>query len=194
MRKITFLKLLTISLIIISCNKHKEPTDNVYIDKKEKSNVDNLLDDKRQKEIADTKFFIENEYKSIPDENGVVQNYTIERSDITKDLKFDSKEVKCSESNYHIYSYITTVKFKLLINGETYGEYDFPGYHLECYYNGSMNYGRDFTFFPELQDEEEKKKIITSWTGQNFGCGEETNNLLIKSSSQALYDCGMLVQ
>jgi hypothetical protein len=184
--------LLSIAFITVCCKQNEIANkDNQQSDLTETS----ATNSKRQKEIEDTKYFIENEYSNnIIDENGIKQNYKVEKTNLSKELKYDSKDVACATSKYRIYSYTSIIRYKLSINGELYGEYDFPSYQIECFLDGSMNYGRNILYSPELNSEEEKKQFISSLTGQNFGCGEETNNRLIQSCVESLQACGMLTK
>jgi hypothetical protein len=115
--------LLSIAFLTVCC-KQNDNKDNQQSDLAETSTTN----PKRQKEIEDTKYFIKNEHENIVDNNGITQHYKVEKINLSKELKYDSKDIAYYKTICRVCSYTTIVRYKLTINGILYGEYDFPSY------------------------------------------------------------------
>lgn len=182
-----------ISFIMFFLNSCK---NNDLGDKKNDDTKENIVDDIRLKQIENTKFFILNDFKSGVDENGITQEYRLEKINLNRVKKFDSNSFRCSESNIHkrICSYKSTFRYKLLINGELYEQNDFTGYEVEIMEVEYPQYNRSVFYSPELHNDEEKKSLVSYITIPSFGCGEDTNNKIGQLTIKSLYECGMLTK
>lgn len=153
-----------------------------------------IVNDNRLKQIENTKFFIDNDYKRGIDENGITQEYRIEKINLSRSKKFDSNLIKCGESNIHkrICSYKSTYRFRLLINGELFEQNDFTGYEIEIEEVEHPQYNRSIFYSPELHNDDQKKAMVSNITISSFGCGEDINNKIGQLTIKSLYECGML--
>lgn len=152
--------------------------------------------DGRDTQIENTKYYLENDYKKVTDSDGIAYELKVEKNEVSRKKMYESEKIYFEKESFIVVSsYKTVYDFRLLSNGELKDVIQYEGYLIDSKRSDRNDLGawcRDYyTYIPEL-DNENKKRIISDFTGGNCGMGEEINNIVKKNRIAAVKACGIL--
>lgn len=152
--------------------------------------------DGRDTQIENTKYYLENDYKKVTDSDGIAYELKVEKNEVSRKKMYESEKIYFEKGSFIVVSsYKTVYDFRLLSNGELKDVIQYEGYLIDSKRSDRNDLGawcRDYyTYIPEL-DKENKKRIISDFTGGNCGMGEEINNVVKKNRIAAVKACGIL--
>lgn len=150
----------------------------------------------RDSQIESTKYYLDNNYKEVTDTNGIAYELKVEKNEVSRKKMYESEKIYFEKGAFIVVcSYKTVYDFRLLSNGELKDVIQYEGYLINSKRSDRHDLGAwcsdDYTYFPEL-DNENKKKIISDFTGGNCGMGEEINNVVKQNRIAAVKACGIL--
>lgn len=150
----------------------------------------------RDDKIETTKYYLSNEYKNVTDKNGISYTLTIAKKEVSRKKMFESEKIiyQANLIPIVIRSYKVIYDFSLFSNGELKDTIRYDGYLIESQEADILKLGfcsYTLIYFPEL-DSENKKEIISSFTGGNCGLGEDVNNLVVQNKIKAIKAIGIL--
>jgi len=150
----------------------------------------------REDKIETTKYYLSNEYKNVTDENGISYKLSVSKKEVSREKVFESDKIiyQINLNPIFIRSYKVVYDFSLFSNGELKDVIRFNGYLIESQEANDRQLGfcsYFLMYFPEL-DSENKKEIISSFTGGNCGLGEDVNNLVAQNKIKAIKAIGIL--
>jgi len=186
MKKTYLFPILTLFLISLSSCKTEVTSEDVK---------DDLKKNKRKSKIEKIKFYQKN--PSITDENGISYSLKVKIEELSKVKEYQSEKIYFEDSEYiTVGSYEVIQNYKLIKNGDLMDEIQLFGYSLESRRSDENGYGNwcsdTYTFAPELESVEWKKKLIAEFTGGNCGMGEVINSQVKKERISAVKASGLI--
>jgi hypothetical protein len=189
----------------------------VFYSQEKKELIQQKVNPERVAEINQVKFFIDNHYKKVQDNEGISYEITFERKEIERIPIFESEKIfnaiysnynelnsKVDSTNYVIVgSYNVRYEFILKSNGNVVNKLPFKGVLLKVseFRQSSNSFievfrwcATSYLYFPEL-DVDQKKEIIFNFTGGSNYCGwgENLNNKIYNLAIEAVRKSGLTI-
>jgi hypothetical protein len=158
-----------------------------------------IKNDDRNTKIELTKYYLENHYRTVTDKDGISYEVKVEKNEVSRTKIYESEEIKYTRDGRSIFIIVSSFKviydFKLLSNGEVIDVIKYEGYLMDSKSSEGTSAqiwcNDNYTYFPEL-DSENKKEIISNFTGGNCGMGDEVNNKVKRERIAAVKASGII--
>ena len=172
-----------------------------YLSKKDGNLTENgsTKNDDRNTKIELTKYYLENDYRTVTDKDGISYQLKVEKNEVSRTKIYESEKINYIQDERSIFIIVSSFKviydFKLLSNGEVIDVIKYEGYLLDSKRSDQTSnqvFCNDAdTYFPEL-DSDNKNQKITNFTGANCGMGEEVNNKVKRERIAAVKATGII--
>jgi hypothetical protein len=173
----------------------------ITLSKKDENLTENgsTKNDDRNVKIELTKYYLDNDYRTITDKDGISYALKVEKNEVSRTKIYESEKINHTYDERSIFIIVSSFKviydFKLLSNGEVIDVIKYEGYLLDSKRSdqtSNQTFCNDTdTYFPEL-DSENKNSKIANFTGVNCGMGEEVNNKVKRERIAAVKATGII--